>query len=367
MWTLNDNKEWPHLVSKFSWVQDMAGVPQDPIHHAEGDVAIHTQMVLAELLQLPEYLVLPTEQREVLWASALLHDVEKRSTTALEPDGRITSAGHAKKGMFTARQILYREVPTPFYVREQVAKLVRYHGLPIWLFEKPDPKKALVQESLEINTAWLALLAKADMLGRICEDKAEMLYRVELFKELCLEMDCWGKPRAFSTESAKMNYLIKDGAPLDYVPFGEPNFEVVLMSGLPGAGKDTHIKRHYADWPVVSLDALRVQMGIKPTDKHGNGVVVQAAKEKAKNYLRKQQPFVWNATNITKQMREQLIALFLTYGAKVRIDYVEVPYQSLMRQNKNREAIVPTAVLERMIDKLDVPSPNEAHEVRYFV
>ena len=75
--------------------------------------------------------------------------------------------------------------------------------------------------------------------------------------------------------------------------------------------------------------------------------------------------FVWNATNITRCMREQLIDLFLTYKAKVRIVYIEVPYATLRSQNRDREHIVPGTALERMIDKLEVPTPDEAHEAIY--
>src|SRR5579872_5527244 len=156
MWTISKNKTWESLSSTFQWVADMGGVPQDPIHHAEGDVAIHTQMVINELCKLPEYLQLSPQEQELLWASALLHDVEKRSTTVTETDGRITSPGHAKKGMFTTRGILYREIPTDFFLREQIVKLVRYHGLPIWLFEKSNPHKSAASASQEVNTEWLA-------------------------------------------------------------------------------------------------------------------------------------------------------------------------------------------------------------------
>ncbi len=76
----------------------MAATPQDPVHHAEGNVAVHTQMVLAALQEMPEYAALDEQSREVLWAAALLHDVEKRSTTVTGEEGRISSPGHAKKG-----------------------------------------------------------------------------------------------------------------------------------------------------------------------------------------------------------------------------------------------------------------------------
>lgn len=367
MWTISKHKDWAELQEQFGWVRDMDGVPQDPIYHAEGDVAVHTRMVLAALEALPEYQALAPQEQEILWAAALLHDVEKRSTTVIEDDGRITSAGHAKKGAQTARQILYRDVPAPFHIREAVVKLVRHHGLPLWLFHKPNPKKAAVMASLEVRMDWVAMLAKADVLGRTCNDQAELLYRIDLFKEMCLELDCWDKPRAFATASAKMDYLLKEDGYLEYVPFDEPDYTVVLMAGLPGAGKDYHILDNYRDWPVVSLDGIREEMGVKPTDKHGNGRVIQEAKERAKTYLRAHRSFVWNGTNITKSMREQLIGLFLTYGARVRIDYIEVPVRQLMTQNRDREQVVPGAAMARLIEKLDVPVAFEAHEVRYFV
>jgi hypothetical protein len=90
MWTLSKNKSWDEL-QKFAWVRDMHGVPQSPVHHAEGDVAVHTQMVLAELMKLPEYSELSEQQKEILWAAALMHDVEKRSTTFTDEQGNIVS------------------------------------------------------------------------------------------------------------------------------------------------------------------------------------------------------------------------------------------------------------------------------------
>lgn len=367
MWQLSRNKTWKYLFETFSWVRDMQGVPQDARFHAEGDVAIHTQMVVDELCKLKEFQDLDTQAKEILWASALMHDIEKRSTTVLEQYGSITSKGHAKKGERTVRQILYREIPTPFAIRESIAKLVRYHGLPLWIFEKGNPEKALFQASMEVNTQWLMLLAKADVLGRECADKENLLYKVELFREFCIEKNCWGKARAFSSGLARFEYFNKEARSADYEPYEDKEgfFEVVVLSALPGTGKDTYIQKHLSDIPVISLDNIRRDLKISPTDKENNGKVIQMAKEQARSFLRKKQPFVWNATNITRQNRQQLIDLFVTYGATVRLIYLEVSYQQLLNQNRNREYVVPANVLERMLDKLEVPQPNEAHHVIY--
>ncbi|KIO74876.1 poly(A) polymerase [Pedobacter lusitanus] len=366
MWTISQNKEWAKLESKFDWVARMKEVPQDAFYHAEGDVAVHTQMVLNALIQEDAFKKLNVQEQEILWAAALLHDVEKYSTTNIEEDGRIASPGHARKGAMTARQILYQHESAPsLEIREQIAGLVRYHGLPLWIFEKPDPLKSLIKVSMEVNLQWLVLLARADMLGRLCNDQEEMLYRIDCFEAYCREYDCWDSPRNFVNSEAKMYYLSHESSYLDYVPFELPSFQVILMSGLPGAGKDTFIKKYYSDMPVISLDHIRNEKGIRPTDKSGNGQVIQEAKEQARIFLRKKQGFVWNATNVTRQMRGQLIDLFVSYKATVNIVYLEVPFQQLYVQNRNRDARVPDAVLDRLIHKLEVPALWEAHHVFY--
>jgi predicted kinase len=306
------------------------------------------------------------QEQEILWAAALLHDVEKRSTTVHEPDGSITSRGHSKKGALTARQILYTQVPTPFAIREQIVQLVRYHGQPIWAIERKDPTRVIIETSLQVNTKLLSLLARADALGRICADKAGLLYRIDLFEALCQEQDCWGKAKAFETPHARFHYFYKEDSAPGFVPFDDFGATVVMLSGLPGAGKDTYVQQHYKDWPVINLDQIRRDNKIAPTDKSGNGTVIQLAKEQAREHLRKKRHFVWNATNITRQMRAQLVELFVTYKAYVKMVYVEVPYQQLHVQNKSREAAVPRHAVDKLLTKLEVPSPWEAHEVAYY-
>lgn len=369
MWTITPDKSWTYLENTYDWVRIMKEIPQDPVHHAEGNVAIHTQMVLDALQDLPAYRLLDPQDKEMLWAAALLHDVEKRSTTVIEPDGHISSAGHARKGEGTARQILYRDIPAPFHIREQIAKLVRFHSLPLWLLERRDPLRTIIDASLQVNTEYLALLARADVIGRTCYDKADLLYRIDCFEEYCKEKDCWGSSWQFPSATARMHYLRKDGTEPAYTPYKAGENKVVIMSGLPGAGKDSYIRKHYPrpQWAIVSLDDLRSSMNIAPTDKSGNGRVIQAAKELARTHLRNKQPFVWNATNTTHQMREQLIGFCLQYDAYITVVYVEVPYKDLFRQNKSREAVVPLPVMQKLISKLEIPDLTEAHEVIYEV
>jgi predicted kinase len=367
IWSLTRDRSWDSLEKEFDWVAGMKGIVQDPRHHAEGDVAVHTRMVLESLHGLEQFQKLAIQMQEVLWASALLHDVEKRSTTSIESDGSITSRGHAKKGEYTTRDILYRDVPAPFFLREKICALVRYHGLPLWIFDKSHPEKALYETALRIEMPLLAMLAKADVLGRICNDQRELLERVGLFEAFCQEQQCWTSPRTFASSLARFVYFQKEDSSPDYNPYDDLKGKVTMLCGLPGMGKDRYINKHCPDLPAISLDDIRRKHKLKPDDPSATGWVVQQAKEQAKVYLRKGEPFVWNSTNITKQMRSQWIDLFVSYKARVNIVYMEVPYKEWIKQNSNREHPVPTNVLKRLLGKLEVPTLDEAHDVQYVV
>lgn len=366
-WKITNNKDWSALEKQFSWVADMKHVPQSKIHHAEGNVDVHTQMVLDELQYVDDYNSLAEQDRELLWAAALLHDVEKRSTTVVEEDGSITAKGHARRGEYTARSILYRDIETPFEIREQIASLVRLHGLPLWLLERPRSQQKVVEASLRLNTNHLAILSEADVLGRICSNPKELIDNIQIFREYCKETNCWAEARFFESNHARYRYFNSDEGYIDYVPFDDFKSKVILLSGLPGMGKDHYIQSRNKDLPVVSLDDIRRKNKIDPTDSKRNGWVVQEAKEQARVYLRAKQDFIWNATNITHLMRSQLIDLFVGYGAYVTIDYIEKPYTVWRKQNRDRNYPLSEHVLDKMLSKLEIPQLTEAHEVNYIV
>jgi len=199
---------WEKLKSEYSWVRDMVGVPQSNIHHKEGSVDVHVELVMKSLLKNKWYQTCNHYHRMALFMGALMHDIEKRSTTK-EEDGKIVSPGHAKKGEYTTRQILYRDIPTPFALREKIAKLVRHHGLPLWVFDKPNPQKSIIESSLVSDTFLLSIIAEADVDGRICEDADDLHYKIQLFKELSAENKCYASPRLFPSNLSRFLYFNK--------------------------------------------------------------------------------------------------------------------------------------------------------------
>ena len=358
--------DW-EAINRYAWVQELKDCPQEPTYHAEGDVWIHTRMVLEALIAMKSWRELEEQERTELFWAALMHDIAKPMCTQIEPDGRISSPKHALRGEQLARQLMWKGLPptVPFGARERIAKLVRYHGLPLWFMEKREPEKALIQASLHISLHQLAMLAEADMRGRICEDQAEFLDRIELFRLQAQEIGCYEQPYFFESELARFTYFYKENSPLSYVPYDDYVNEVILLCGLPGAGKNHWIQHEGPGWSVISLDAIREELGIGPRDNQGK--VLQLAKERAKAFLRRQEPFIWNATNINKNRRKGLIDLFTTYKARTRIVYIEPAYEQLFLQNKAREKQVAENVLKRFIQRLDMPGVEEAFGVSFWV
>ncbi|MBX7221773.1 MAG: AAA family ATPase [Blastocatellia bacterium] len=361
--------DWPALEAAFDWLRAMQDCPQNPVFHGEGDVLTHTKMVCEALAADPLWQALETEDQSVLFAAALLHDVAKPIVTKIDETGAITARGQGRKGMTLARNILWHDEtglipPVPFHLREMIVALVRQSSLPFHLLSNDHPRREVIKASQTVRCDWLEMLERADAQGRVCADQAELLEKVALFGEYCREQECYDRPFRFPSDYSRFIYFSKENADPLYHAFETRDFEVVLLCGLAGAGKDTLIARKYPDWPVISLDALRFEMEVDPTD--NQGAIITAAKEQARAYLRVHQKFVWNATNVTRQLRSQLIGLFSGYGANVTIVYVEAPFTEILSRNRTRSKVVPERIIHKMAAKLEIPDATEADRVLYF-
>src|SRR5690349_6669787 len=177
-WTVR----WADIVREFAWVRRLVGVAQDPVHHAEGDVATHTRMACEALAALPEWRARAEADRVRLFAAVLLHDAAKPDCTQVGTGGRVTAHGHSRHGDLVTRRVLW-ELGAPVPWREHVAALVRHHQVPFWTLERPDLDRIVFRVSLLARNDDLALLAMADILGRSCGDAGEVMENIELFRE----------------------------------------------------------------------------------------------------------------------------------------------------------------------------------------
>lgn len=346
---------------------------QPPVWHGEGDVYTHTMMVVDALKSLSDYQQLTDVQKHILTIAALLHDVGKIPTTTLI-DGEWKAPHHAPTGSRMARELLWKEygmcgAPELMKIRETICMLIRYHSFPPHAIDLDDAKLRLHKIASNSILApyftirMLCILCKADMSGRCCNDQQQMLEQISLCEELAHEEGCLDGCYSFKTDAVRRAYLSGHDVWKDQELYDETWGEVVMLCGLPGTGKDTWINTNLPNLPMISLDNIRREHRISP--KAEQGFVANIAREQAKEYLRKHQQFVWNATNITTQMRESLINLFETYKARVRVVYLETAWSDQRERNSLREHAVPNDVLENMLGKLVLPEIREARIVEW--
>ena len=146
----------------------LVGVPQEPDWHPEGDVDVHTLMVVDEARKLIDEIDYPRQVAVML--GALAHDFGKPPTTEFI-DGKIRSRGHDEAGVeptLTFLDTLGIHTLHGFDVREQIVQLVRYHLKPGEYYGAKTPvgDGAFRRLARKVEPDLLYRVAKADSLGR---------------------------------------------------------------------------------------------------------------------------------------------------------------------------------------------------------
>jgi tRNA nucleotidyltransferase (CCA-adding enzyme) len=142
--------------------------PQEPEWHPEGDVWIHTLMVIDQARQSNGDLDRPRLASVML--GAVCHDLGKPATTATI-DGRIRSLGHEEAGVAPATHLLDRlnvHSLDGFDVRAQVLGLTAHHLKPGAFYKERDriSDGAFRRLAQRLDMELLARLARADCRGR---------------------------------------------------------------------------------------------------------------------------------------------------------------------------------------------------------
>ena len=211
----------------FPELDALRGVPQDPEWHPEGDVWVHTLMVLdmaaslrggagegpggperatgpreataphphcngeglaplhgdagegspdrtARPASAPAFLCEHTGENLALMFGALCHDLGKPATTVRAGDGRIRSHRHDVEGVAPTRTLLAR-MRAPNAMVEQVAALVEHHLAPALFIRNGATAKGYRRLARKLERAGVSIellvrLARADHLGRTTAD-----------------------------------------------------------------------------------------------------------------------------------------------------------------------------------------------------
>jgi tRNA nucleotidyltransferase (CCA-adding enzyme) len=152
----------------FPELKALVGCEQEPEWHPEGDVWVHTLLVIDEARQRIDDL--DRADRITVMLAAVTHDFGKPATTAFF-DGRIRSHDHEAAGVAPATAFLDRLNVHSIDgkdVRRQVLGLTAHHLKPGMLFKVRHElhDAAFRRLAQKVDLELLARVAKADCLGR---------------------------------------------------------------------------------------------------------------------------------------------------------------------------------------------------------
>ena len=156
------------IARLFPELAALVGCLQEPEWHPEGDVWVHTLMVVDQARTRIDDL--DRSGQVAVMLGALCHDLGKPSTTAVI-DGRIRSLGHEEAGVAPAAALLDRlnvHSIDNVDVRRDVLAITAHHLNPGAWFKVRDKvgDGAFRRLAQKVNMEWLARVAKSDCLGR---------------------------------------------------------------------------------------------------------------------------------------------------------------------------------------------------------
>ena len=146
--------EYPYTL-----LSSLVHTAQSPQHHPEGNVWIHTMMVVDNAAKVKE---LSENPIAFMWG-ALLHDLGKAPTTKIRK-GKITSYDHDTVGAELCRKFLEAFTEDEEFIK-RVTALVRWHMQTLFVM-KNLPFGDVKSMSQEVSIKEIALLSQCDRLGR---------------------------------------------------------------------------------------------------------------------------------------------------------------------------------------------------------
>lgn len=383
------------LCKDFPLLGEFSSTEQDPGWHGEGNVAVHTNLVLQQVYFLIETCAshLSVREQDVLILSALFHDYGKPLTTRRrEKDGveRVVAPYHEHTGA----SLLFTCSPPLGITQEDwkdIIQLVAYHDQPkklVYMNKGEADYRALSRKIPSMEMIYL--LEVADRKGTVSDDYDEQLEMLEVFRLFSEELGLW-RVAAYEGLSEKIDEHFADKDDLfrmaayhkgmSALDKGRIHLEdevmsiayqnqgkshVVVMCAISGSGKSTFIKKNYPEYRVISPDEIRELMIGDRLDIDNHGEVFRFAYEQLKVSLRIGENVVWDATNLRIDLREKLLGIANDYGAFIEMVLLQAPLAQCLKNNRDRTHSIPAEIIHKQAKIFQLPDLREVHKLTWL-
>ena len=389
----NVNKFIDLFGNEFEFLYQLKNTEQDIVWHAEGDVHIHTDMVLKEVYELIVLNNFTESEQFVLILSALLHDIAKPISTKKvfsDRDNRelVIAPNHEQKGMDYIFHKLLNYVDHKnrdfhdFMSYEEfinIVTVVGYHQIPKKVVGTDFNRYTFANIAMKVNPKLVYFLEVADFKGRTCYDTESQLDYLHLFKSY---MDDFGYLDGFDKASLGIENeyvlhkgfnLLKTGeismfdeAEAKFFEHKNNHAELILLSGLSGVGKTTYIKENYSNHTIISFDDIRESLSFRENQKD-NAEVVRIAKDRLKIHLARKEKIVFDATNIRIDLRDKILTIGHNYHALNKIVFLVDSLNNIIERDKKREYSVGEKVILTQEYNFQTPDKSEADDVSWVL
>ena len=345
----------------FPWAEAMIDCPHDPIYHAEGDPWIHTKMVVDELINSSEYQKMSPRRQTILRLASWLHDIAKPATTEIyldeNQDKRVRQPRHAPLGADMAYQALI-DAQADIGMARDVYALIFWHMRPSFMLYQKNMQHRAIQYSIDAGDGcWneLLTLCRADNRGRISNKPKDNPNKLDLLQ---IELKNIGgnvcqlinEPWPFKTNRARWKFLSeKNSDPFNNVSDNNYRGRMILLSGLPGSGRNKTIKTRFPNMHVISVDDIRGETNTGWKDKSRQPI--QASLQAAGTEMRNKRDFIWNGTGLTRQVREKIINLARIHQYHIQGLSLDIPLNVVKTVNNTSRQPVPDNIMNKLAEK----------------
>ena len=132
------------------------------------------------------------------------------------------------------------------------------------------------------------------------------------------------------------------------------------MIGIPGSGKSTVAAQLAGDGKIFSSDAQRKKLFGDENCQNNPKLVFDTLYKQIEDYMdNEQKTVVFDATNISRKTRHQIIDICKKHGYEAKAIVVKVSKETCIKRDRQRTRTVGEAVINRMYNSFEYPKLDE--------